>query len=82
MRCQSKIDASLPNTLGGFDQILIKGKMYECDLTPKIYDTMTFHLAASSYIVKCEDGKTRKYYAEHFIDIVEVRAEKLKELGI
>jgi hypothetical protein len=32
--------------------------------------------------VKCEDGKFRKYATEHFIDIQEVREQKLKELGI
>jgi hypothetical protein len=56
--------------------------MYECELTPKVYDPKTFDLAAPSYIVVCEDGKFRKYYTEYFRDIVEIRAEKLKELGI
>ena len=82
MICQSKIDVSITNPLGGVDNILIMGKMYECELTPKIYDPVTFKPAKPSYVVKCEDGKFRKYYAENFKDIQEVREEKLKELGI
>jgi hypothetical protein len=82
MKCQSKIDVSMNNPYGGVDQILIMGKMYECELTPKIYDPVTFKPAKPSYVVKCEDGKFRKYDAEHFKDIQEVREEKLKELGI
>ena len=38
MKCQSKIEASVSNPLGGVDHILIMGKMYECELTPKIYN--------------------------------------------
>ncbi len=82
MKCQSKIDVSVSNPLGGVDQILIMGKIYECELTPTIYDPMTFKPDKPSYVVKCEDGKFRKYYAENFKDIQEARDEKLKELGI
>ena len=82
MKCQSKIEVSVSNPLGGVEHILIMGKMYECELTPKIYNPLTFQLDKPSYIVTCEDGKMRKYYAEYFIDIVELREEKLKELGI
>jgi len=82
MKCQSKIDVSITNPLGGVDNILIMGKMYECELTPTIYDPMTFKPVPPSYVVKCEDGKFRKYEAEHFKDIQEVREDKLKELGI
>lgn len=82
MKCQSKIEVSVSNTFGGVDHILIKGKMYECELTPTMYDPNTFQPAAASYIVTCEDGKFRKYDVEHFRDIVEVRVDKLKELGI
>ena len=82
MKCQSKIEVSVSNPLGGVDHILIMGNIYECELTPKIYDPITFQLDKTSYIVRCEDGKFRKYYAEYFIDIVELREEKLKELGI
>jgi hypothetical protein len=82
MKCQSKISVSVSNPIGGVDHILKVGSMYECELTPKVYDPKTFELAAPSYIVACEDGKFRKYYTEYFRDIVEIRAEKLKELGI
>ena len=94
MKCQSKIDVSMSNPLGGVDHILIMGKMYECELTPKIYNgckmssvplpgsPLTFQLDKPSYIVTCEDGEMRKYYVEHFKSIVELRDEKLKELGI
>jgi hypothetical protein len=82
MKCQSKIEVSVSNPLGGVDHILIYGKMYECELTPKIYDPITFDIEPSSYIVICEDGKSRKYYIQHFKDIAELREEKLNQLGI
>ena len=82
MKCQSKIGVSMSNPFGGVDHILIKGKMYECEFTPTMYDPNTYQPAKPYYIVRCEDGKFRKYDAEHFRDIEEVRAEKLKELGI
>ena len=82
MKCQSKIAVSVSNPLGGVDHILKVGSMYECELTPTLYDPTTFEPAAPSYIVTCEDGKFRKYDLEHFRDIVEIREEKLKELGI
>ncbi len=46
-----------------------------------MYDPTTLE-PFRAYIVTCEDGKFRKYDVEHFRDIVEIRAEKLKELGI
>jgi hypothetical protein len=81
-KCQSKIAVSVWNPIGGFDHILKVGSMYECELTPTIYDPVTLNPDKPSYVVACEDGKFRKYYAEHFKDIQEVREEKLKELGI
>ena len=81
MKCQSKIAVSVSNPIGGIDHILKVGSMYECELTPTIYDPTTFE-PVRAYIVTCEDGKFRKYYTEYFRDIVEIRAEKLKELGI
>lgn len=82
MKCQSKISVSKSNTIGGVDQILIEGNMYECELAPTMYDPTTLKAARASYIVTCEDDKFRRYYVEHFRDIVEMRSEKLKELGI
>jgi hypothetical protein len=82
MKCQSKIAVSVSNPIGGVDHILKVGSMYECELTPTIYDPATLKPDKPSYVVACEDGKFRKYYAENFKDIVEMREEKLKELGI
>ena len=79
MKCQSKIAVSISNPLGGVDYILIKGKMYECELTPT---AITLRPSKRSYIVTCEDGNFRTYDVEYFKGIVEVREEKLKELGI
>jgi len=78
MICQSKIDVSMSNYIGGVDHILIKGKIYECDLYPK----PGMKPSEPYYIVSCEDGRFRKYSAEYFVDISKARAEKLKELGI
>jgi len=82
MKCQSKIGVSMANPLGGVDHILIKGNMYECELTPTLYDPNTLQPTGPFYIVRCEDGKFRKYAAEHFRDIVEWREIQLNELGI
>ena len=82
MKFQSKIAVSNSNLLGGIEHILIRGNMYECELTPTMYDPNTFQPVKPSYVVRCEDGKFRKYDTEHFIDIQEVREQKLKELGI
>ncbi len=77
MKCQSKINVNWVDT-----QVLIKGEWYECELTPTIYDPMTFKPAPPSYVVKCEDGKFRKYNTDNFLTLSEVREIKLKELGI
>lgn len=82
MKCQSKIGVSVNNRLGEIDHILIKGNWYECELTPTIYDPMTFKPSESFYIVTCEDGKFRKYKADNFLTLAEVRENKLNELGI
>jgi hypothetical protein len=82
MKCQSKIDVSKSNPFGGVDQILIMGKMYECELTPTVYNPMTFKQDKPYYIVVCEDGKFRKYDTENFRDIQQIREQKLNKLGI
>ena len=82
MKCQSKINVSIARVVGGVDNILIKDNWYECELTPTIYDPMTVKPAEPYYIVTCEDGKFRKYKADNFLTLAEVRETKLNELGI
>ena len=72
----------MSNPFGGVDHILIMSKMYECELTPTIYDPATLKPDKPSYVVACEDGKFRKYYVDHFITLTELRELKLNELGI
>ena len=79
---QSKIGVSATNSSRKIVAILEKGKLYECQPALKTYDPVTFELAPPSLIVKCEDGKDRKYQAEHFIDLQAARDEKLNQLGI
>ena len=79
---QSKIAASATDLSGKIVSILEIGKLYECQAALKTYDPITFDLAPPSLIVKCEDGKERKYLAEHFIDLQAARDEKLNQLGI
>ena len=79
---QSKIAVSVSDPSGKIVSILEKGKLYECQTALKTYDPVTFDLAPPSLIVKCEDGKERKYQAEHFIDLQAARDEKLNQLGI
>ena len=82
MKCQSKIDISMTNPFGGVDHILIMGKIYECEFAPTIYSVIGFQPDKPSYIVKCEDGKFRRYEVDYFIGIHELREQKLNELGI
>lgn len=79
---QSKIGVSATDPSGNIVAILEKGKLYECQESVKTYDPVTLDLAPPSLIVKCEDGKERKYQAEHFIDLQEARDIKLGQLGI
>ena len=79
---QSKIEVRTSGLSGNTVSILEKGKLYECQTALKTYDPVTFELAPPSLIVKCEDGKDRKYQAEHFIDLQAAREEKLNRLGI
>ncbi len=79
---QSKIGVSATDPSGKIVSILEIGKLYECQTALKTYDPVTFDLAPPSLIVKCEDGKERKYQAEHFIDLQAARDEKLNQLGI
>ena len=79
---QSKIGVSATDPSGNIVAILEKGKLYECQPALKTYDPVTLELAPPSLIVKCEDGKERKYQAEHFIDLQAARDEKLNQLGI
>ena len=82
MKCQSKINVSISRVSGGVDNILIMDNWYECELTPTIYDPITLKPSEPYYIVTCEDGKLRKYKADNFITLAEVRETKLNELGI
>ena len=77
MKCQSKHDRYWGETI-----IIIKGRIYECELTPTITDPITLNPAKPSYIVTCEDGYLRKFDADNFITLEELRELKLKELGI
>lgn len=59
---------------------LTKGKLYQGELTPTMYDPQTFQPAEPSYIVKCDDDKFRKFEAKHFITLEEWREMKLNQI--
>lgn len=59
---------------------LKKGKIYDGELTPTMYDPNTFQPAKPHYIIKCDDGKFRKFMAEHFITLEEWREKQLEKL--
>ena len=79
---QSKIAVRTSDLSGNTVSILEIGKLYECQAALKTYDPATLELSPPSLIVKCEDGKERKYLAEHFIDLPAARDIKLGQLGI
>jgi hypothetical protein len=56
------------------------GKIYEGDLTPTIYDPQTLKPSEPSYIIKCDDGKYRKFMAEHFLTLEEWRELQLNKI--
>ena len=62
------------------DFYLEKGKIYEGDLTPTIYDPQTLKPSEPFYIVKCDDGKYRKFMAEHFLTLEEWRESQLNKI--
>lgn len=55
------------------------GKIYDCEWTPKIYDPQTYQPYVA-IIVKCDDGKYRKFETLDFISIDKHRHDKLSEL--
>lgn len=61
---------------------ITKGKVYEGDLTPVIYDTYTLKPCDPSYVVICDDKKYRKYDSVFFITLEENRDIKLKKLEV
>ena len=67
-------------------RFLTIGNSYEGDLTPTIYDVETLDVVDPSYVIKCDDGRFRKFDAEYFITEQEWkkmnRDNKLKELRI
>ena len=62
------------------DFYLEKGKIYEGDLTPTIYDPQTLKPSEPFYIVKCDDGKYRKFMAEHFLTLEEWRNQQIDKI--
>lgn len=62
------------------DTYLTKGKVYQGDLTPTMYDPNTLHPVDPSYVVKCDDGKLRKFEAKHFMVIEEWREKQLDKI--
>ena len=62
------------------DTYLTQGKVYEGDLTPTMYDPQTLQPAKPSYIVKCDDGKFRKFMTEHFLTLEEWREKQINSV--
>ena len=56
------------------------GKIYEGDFTPTIYDPQTLRPSEPSYIIKCDDGKYRKFMVEHFLTLEEWREQQLNKI--
>jgi hypothetical protein len=62
------------------DVYLEIGKMYEGDFTPTVYDPQTLKPSKPSYIIKCDDGKYRKFMTEHFITLEEWREKQIDKI--
>ena len=60
--------------------VLQSGKIYEGELTPTMYDPNTLQPAEPSYIIKCDDGKYRKFMAKHFMTLEEWRESQIDKI--
>lgn len=59
--------------------VLSSNKIYECEYTPKVYDPQSFNVYID-LIVKCDDGKYRKFKTFDFISVDEWRNKKISEI--
>ena len=62
------------------DFYLVKSKIYEGDFTPTTYDPQTLKQSEPSYIIKCDDGKYRKFMAKHFLTLEEYRNQQIDKI--
>ena len=60
--------------------VYLIGKIYEGDFTPTIYDPQTLKPSEPSYIIKCDDGKYRKFITEHFLTLEEWRESQINKI--
>ncbi len=58
---------------------LTVGKWYETELTPNIYDSMTFHVYRY-YMIICDDGYSRRFPLDYFITLEEWRDSELQKI--
>jgi hypothetical protein len=59
-------------------EYLIKGKFYEGELCPTMYDKITYQVLPQRVIVKCEDQQFRLYILERdFITLSEWREKQI-----
>lgn len=69
------------------EPFITKGKSYDAELTPTIYDPETF-IGYKDYIIKCDDGKSRKVNTsvkgglqiDYFYDLQQMREDKLNQI--
>ena len=66
--------------ISGICDYITNGGIYEGELTPTIYDPNTLQPAEPSYIVKCDDGKYRKFMAKHFMTLEEWRESQIDKI--
>lgn len=73
----------LINVVSLYDKspFLTKGKYYILERGPDVINPINFN-KNSSYIVKCDTGGYIKADLNEFVDLIEIREEKLNSLGI
>ena len=59
--------------------LLIKGKMYEIEQTPKMCESITFQ-QVHAYIVRGEKNQFFKIDINHFISIEDMRNDKINKI--
>ncbi len=64
----------------GSSEYLKNGGVYDGELCPITYDPYTLQPLPKSYIIKCDDGKYRKFEKSYFLPLEEMRNNKLNDL--
>jgi len=79
MYFKAKKDVTMTGINGGSWYLIKKDNVYDGDYTPKMYHPYTFQPVVN-IIIKCEDGKSRKFDTDNFYSLEEWREIQLDSI--